>query len=59
MNFYLVMRRRSRKLGEPLRRGIDGERVPEREDPELLLLLKEEEKIEFNYNINKTKSESN
>lgn len=53
------MRRRSRKLGEPLRRGIDGERVPEREEPELLLLLKEDEKITFNYNINKTKSESN
>lgn len=23
---YLVMRRRSRKLGEPARRGMDGER---------------------------------
>lgn len=35
--FYLVIRRRSRKLGDPRRRGIDGERVPEREEPKLLL----------------------
>lgn len=29
------MRRRSRKLGDPRLRGIDGEREPVREEPEL------------------------
>lgn len=36
---HLVIRRRSRKLGEPLRRGIDGERLRLDLRPEDLRLL--------------------
>lgn len=35
--FYLVMRRLSRKLGEPRRLGMDGEREPVCDEPEPLL----------------------
>lgn len=34
---HLVIRRLSRKLGEPRRRGIEGEREPDCEVPEPLL----------------------
>lgn len=37
---YLVMRLRSRKLGEPRRRGMEGDR--ERDELELLLLRERE-----------------
>lgn len=45
---HLVMRRLSRKLGEPRRRGMEGEREPDCEVPEPLLdelpeLLREEQ----------------
>lgn len=45
---YLVIRRLSRKLGEPRRRGMEGDREPDCEVPEPLLdelpeLLREEQ----------------
>lgn len=45
---HLVMRRLSRKLGEPRRRGMEGEREPDCDVPEPLLdelpeLLREEQ----------------